>query len=248
MSMIAFVLLLGPDPDVELPRTLGQAPPPPQAQAGPDFGLSAGAKARWSTPFGFADGEIGWISGPGGTVVFVDDTISWSDLFHSGWGGEIEIAVTPGASRGHPESLRTGFYLALEIDHFEGDSVSSGSSQVRPGDLDMATLIVGGKGTHRLSEGTVASGRVGIGAVHYSAVEATYTGPLVPAVTGEFLEDTWTFAFETRGGVGVKLGVVVLSVGLGMRILGPPREGDGLDMDSGAFWTFDLDFGAELGF
>ena len=230
---------------------LAQQPAPAPAQAGrePEFGLSAGAKVRWSTPFGLADGDISWISGPGGTVVFIDDTVAWSDLFDSGWGAEIEIALMMGRTREFQGGMRYGGYLALGIDHYEGDSVSGDfGGKIRPDDLDMSTFIVGGKGVHTLSETAVAGGRFGIGAVHYASVDATFSGPLVAGVRDEFLEDTWTFASEFRGHAGVKLGPLSLTAGLGLRILAPPREGDRLDMDSGAFWTFDLDLGAELGF
>jgi len=37
-------------------------------------------------------------------------------------------------------------------------------------------------------------------------------------------------------------------LGLGFRILAPPSEGGNFDMNSGAFWTFDIDLGVELGF
>jgi hypothetical protein len=238
---------------LSLALCLGQAqqPPPPPAPPGrdPDFGLSAGAKVRWSTPFGWADGDVSWVSSPGGAVVFIDDSVAWSDLFHSGWGAEIEISVQMGRTRDYQGGMRYGGYLALEIDHFEGDSVSGDfGGKIRPDDLEMSTFIVGGKGTHSLSETTFAGGRFGIGAAHYSTVDATFSGPLIAGVKDEFLEDTWTFASEFRGHSGVKLGPLALTLGLGLRVLGPPREGDRLDMNSGAFWTFDVDFGAELGF
>ncbi|HEX7900942.1 MAG TPA: hypothetical protein VF950_24500 [Planctomycetota bacterium] len=234
---------------LSLALLLAQEPAPPGRASDPEFGLSAGAKVRWSTPFGHADGDVTWASGPGGAVVVVDDTVAWSDLFHSGWGAELEIAVLMGRTREFQGGMRYGAYLALEIDHFEGDSVSGDlGGKIRPDDLEMSTIIVGGKGLHTLSETAVAGGRFGIGAVHYSSVDATFSGPLVAGVRDEFIEDTWTFASEFRGHAGVKLGPLALTAGLGLRVLAPPREGDRLDMNSGAFWTFDLDLGAELGF
>lgn len=225
-----------------------QEPAPTTLRREPDFSLSAGAKVRWSTPFGVADGDVDWISGSGGAVVVIDEQITWSDLFHSGWGGEVEVAVMPGRSSDVQGGFRYGGYLALQIDHFEGDSVSEGAFKVRPDDLEMATALVGVKGLHSLSDSTVAGGRFGIGAVHYSSVDATYTGPLVDGVRDEFLEDTWTFASEFRGHAGLKLGPVALTAGIGLRVLFPPSEGDRLDLNSGAFWTFDVDFGAEIGY
>ena len=89
---------------------------------------------------------------------------------------------------------------------------------------------------------------MGMGTVHYSQVDAEFTSLGFNTFRGEFIEDTWTFAFELRGSAGIKLGPLMLSAGMGTRILAPPREAGFIDLSSGAFWTFDLDIGAALGF
>ena len=243
-----------PEPSLPLPQIL-LAFDPEESQEGPpgrrenDFGLTAALRARWSVPFGAADRDLYFYAGGGGAVVSVDSYVSWADLFDPGWGLEAEIDVMLGWQRGHGERSRYGFYLSAGIDHYEGDTISgAGNAKIRVDDMDMATFIVGGKMVHPLQDNFVAEGRMGIGAVHYHQVDAEYTSLGFNTFRSEFIEDTWTFAFELRGAAGLKLGPLMLSAGLGTRILAPPHEGGFVDLSSGAFWTFDVDIGAALGF
>jgi hypothetical protein len=84
--------------------------------------------------------------------------------------------------------------------------------------------------------------------VHYSSVEGSFEGPGLLKFRDTVFKDTWTFASEFKGHAGYRLGPVGVVLGLGFRIQAPPTEGNNFSMSSGAFWTFDIDLGAELGF
>lgn len=240
-----------------LPSTLSaalQAPPPdvPMPRRGnddDDLGIAGTIRGRYSIPFGYADGDFYFYAGGGGAVVSVDSYVSWSDVFDPGWGAELEIEVFLGSERKYGHTTRFGFYLAAETDHYYGDTLTGPlNARVNVGDMDMTSFIVGGTVQHPVSEQFVSGGRAGIGAVHYTQVDATFSGNGFTTFDGEFLEETWTFAFEARVYGGLKMGPLVLSAGMGTRIYASPHDGDLVNLDSGAFWTFDLELAATLGF
>ncbi len=214
-----------------------------------DFGLNAAVHLRYSLPFGSADREIAAISGPGGTIVVIDQDLSWADLFDSGWGAEVEFDVFLGSMQEQGHKFRYGGFVALGVEHYEGDSVTDDFGRtLRPGDLDVTTYLIGGKVVQPMGKTTFLDGRFSVGAVHYSSVPATFSVPGVATFEGEFLEETWTLAFDLRGHGGVRLGPLALVAGLGLHIMLPPSEGDSVDLSGGAFFAFDLEIGAELGF
>jgi hypothetical protein len=233
--------------DSSLPTTLGVGPQ--NREPDYEFGLTAGVHGRFSLPFGAADRDITGYAGGGGAVIVVDQNISWNQLFRAGWGAEAEIDIMVGSTRQRGHEFRYGAYIVLEEDHYDGDSVTDDfGGKMKVDDLSMNTFIVGGKVVQPFGDQFFTSGRLGVGAVHYSQVEATFSGPLVAPFTGEFIRDTWTFAFEVKGYAGLKLGPVNLVAGMGLRILLPPSEGDAVSLSSGLFYTFDLEVGAEIGF
>ncbi len=246
------ILAVPAPPEPELPGSLTLQDPANLGRRGgqePDFGLNAAFHLRYGIPFGAADRDVAGISGPGGTVIVVDQNLSWADLFDDGWSAELEVDVFMGTLREHGHVFRYGGYVSFAASHFEGDGVTDDQGRkMRPGDLDMEVFLVGGKIVQPTGENTFIDGRFGVGAVHYAAVSAVFSAPLVPAFETEFLEETWTFAFEVRGHGGLKLGPLSLVIGLGLSGMLPPDEGDGVDMSSGLLWVFDVDFGAELGF
>jgi ABC-type branched-subunit amino acid transport system permease subunit len=93
-------------------------------------------------------------------------------------------------------------------------------------------------------------GLISLGAVHYTEVEGTFTGPLFPlgGTRDKILKDTYTFASNFAFNGGYRLGPIGLTLGGAFRIMAPPSEGTHFSMNSGAFWTFDINLGAELGF
>ena len=215
-----------------------------------DLVVNAAIHGRWAIPFGSADRDVFVY---GGGVFLVDQHLSWSDLFHSGWGFDLELDIMFGDASGRGRMRTPGFdygaFLAVMVDEFTGGSVSdSGGNFIHPDNLNMNTFLVGGKVIQSFDQGFFADGRFGLGAVHYSAVNATFGGPLLPDFHDELLKDTWTFALDLRGHGGIRLGPVGLTIGMGFRFLVPPSEGARVSLDSGPLWVFDIDLGAEIGF
>lgn len=240
-----------------LPVTLADEqeplPPPAAGRATQDFGLNAGIHGRFSMPFGPAHRDEAFISGPGGAVVVIDQHLSWNEVFNPGWGAELEVDVYIASEGGSAFGrgggrMRYGGYIILSMDTYEGESVSEGSFKMAMSDLDMTMIIAGGKVETPLGNKFFGDARAGIGVVHYSAVDATISGPLFNPFIAEFYEDTYTFAFEVRGHGGVELGPLQLVAGMGFRFLAPPDEGSSVDLSSGLFYTWDLEIGVELGF
>ena len=73
--------------------TLGPPGHEPELRPGVAFHV------RFVFPFGSADRDIAAVAGGGGAVVVVDEHLSWSDLFHPGWGAEVELDLVAGRSR-----------------------------------------------------------------------------------------------------------------------------------------------------
>lgn len=247
--------------DAPLPATginLQEPPPPPvipppappprrPRQDDGDMVLNAAIHGRWSLPFGAAERDVVTY---GGGFYAVNSYVGWDDLFHAGWGVELEVDILfGGGRRGDARGMDYGLAIVIGQDVFGGGNESDGfGNTIHMGDLTMGTIFVGGKVIHNFDRGFFADGRFCMGAVHYSQVEAEFSGPLVTSFHDEFLEDTWTFGMDIRGHGGIRLGPIGIVIGMGLRFLLPPNEGGRVDLDSGAFWTWDFDLGIELGF
>ncbi len=226
-------------------------------ESAPKYMISLGIEGRWSIPFGYANRDVYYVSHPGGgATVGFSGNLGWSDLFSSGWGTSLVADVTlmqagrgGGEGRGRGNSSMGG-YLAFSQDHFYGASATDGhGNSFTTNDLDMNTYLVGMTLYQNLGNGFFTQGRLGLGAVHYSAVDAQYRFIVSPTFDGPFLADTWNFAMELRGGGGYRVGPFGFTLGLGGRMLLPPNEaGTVASLDSGILWTFDIDVGVEIGF
>src|SRR5579862_170917 len=276
IAAVAAVLLssatLCAQDEVRLPADLWSdvrtSPPTPESEAPafPDFqddvprGRGAGAKndlilnaavhGRFGIPFGSADRDVFVY---GGGVFLVDQHLSWGDLFHPGWGFDVELDIMFGDAtakgRARQPGLDYGIFAAVLVDEFPGSSVTDDAGHfIHPSDLNMTTVLVGGKVIQSFDQGFFADGRFGIGAVHYSSVEATFGGPGITDFHDELLRDTWTFAMDLRGHGGIRFGPLGLTLGLGFRFMVPPSGGPRASLDSGPLWVFDIDLGVELGF
>jgi hypothetical protein len=220
--------------------------------------FSVAGFGRISWPFGaLEDDEVYFI----GNVILIPDHLRYSDVFEAGWGYGLEASVmfarhgpTGPPHRGpgpHSPGLNAGVYISLQADTYEGDNSSEGSASFEPDDLTMYAAYVGLKVSTHMGGGSYGDAHVGIGVVRYEAVDASYSliGP--GRQTDEFLEESQEFAFESRYRFSAKLGPVALFGGLGIRIMGSPEEADsvlGNGFDAHTFWTFDVDFGVQLGF
>jgi hypothetical protein len=243
-------VLPAPDPEDVAIREMQDDMPRGRASAKNDLTVNVAVHGRFVLPFGSADRDVFVY---GGGVFLVDQHLSWADLFHPGWGFDVELDILPGDASGKGRARQPGFdyggFAAVLIDECPGSSVSDGAGNfIHPQNLNMTTILVGGKVIQSFDQGFFADGRFGIGAVHYNTVEATFGGPGIPDFHDELLRDTWTFAMDLRGHGGIRLGPVGLTIGLGFRFMVPPNEGARVSLDSGPLWIFDIDIGAEIGF
>lgn len=273
MSMLLALLLSagGPTPDeppsvaeIPLPRSLSEEQDSRSRDDGSSsrrepsqkFILSLGIEGRWTTPFGYANRDVTAVSNPaGGVTLLFDGHFRWNDAFNSGWGTSLiaEITVMQ-AGRGGGEgrgrgNFSMGGYVGFSQDHYGGDTVGDGHGDtIKVDDLTMNTYLVGGTMYQGLGDGFFTDGRLGIGAVHYSQVDAEYHFNFVSTFRSGFLADSWNFATEFRGGGGYRFGPIAFTLGIGVRLLFPPSEAATTSLEQGIFWTFDIVAGVEIGF
>lgn len=227
--------------------------PQPATREIADFGLAIGAHGRYSIPFGAADSEISWASTGFGAFLHVDVDIAWTDLFHPGFGLDVELDLFIGRERPDPEGLRDvmryGFYVSVSHDEYQGDDATEDDNRIdEVDDLELTSLIAGAKLESSMGPGAFLCGRFGLGVVRYSEVKATFSSPGTPTFRGELLDRTHTVVVELRMGGGLELGPVNFTAGMGFRLQLPPSEGSDIDLDTGLFMAFDLEVGAEIGF
>lgn len=212
--------------------------------------INIAGRLRFTVPFGAANRSYtNYYYG----YYYATNYTSWADLFNPGWGFEMEADFFFGKNGpGHRRSPGFNYGLALlfQNDEYYGRSANgAGGSHISLDDMNATSLQIGGRFIQALNTDFYYGGIVALGAVHYSEVEATITGPLAPGPTRDkIFRDTYTFASTFRMDGGYRLGPIGLTLGLGLRIMAPPSEGTNWSMNSGAFWTFDIDLGAEIGF
>src|SRR4051812_43435015 len=214
----------GPDaitfgPDAGLPLQLAEGYPlqqqPPPLDSAPvekpgrrqddfdrprkdDDGLlvNFGLKARFSIPFGAADRSYYSYY----NTYYVDHYYSWGDFFNPGWGLEAEADFFFGKNGpGHRRSpgFNYGLALVLQVDEYKGRNVGGDfGNNLSMGDMSATTLMIGGRVLQTLSNDFYYGGLISLGAVHYTEVEGTFTGPLFPLIgqRDKIFKDTYTFA------------------------------------------------------
>jgi hypothetical protein len=211
------------------------------------IGLTLGAQARVSLPFGQADDGTIIVSG---NTVFIDDTVDYSDLFNVGYGFTLEADLM--FRPGYPPDLEPRFrpaaiggFVAFEWDTFGGSSTRDETgTEIRPETLRLPSVFVGVKGAGWVYEHFVGDLRFGLGGVHYPSLKAQFQ----PGGRGELFSESWELAMELRMHFGWKFGPLGLLFGMGGRLLTPPDPGRQSGLDPGIFWTIDFEVGAELGF
>jgi hypothetical protein len=219
------------------------------------FILSLGIEGRFSFPFGYANRDVAAVSNGGGVTLLFDGHFRWNDVFNNGWGTSIIAEITMmqtgrggGEGRGRGK-FSMGGYVGFSQDHFGGDNVGDGhGNTIKVDDMTMNTYLVGGTMYQALGDGWFTDGRLGIGAVHYSQVDAEYHFKFNPVFTSGFLEDSWNFATEFKGGGGYRAGPFAFTLGIGVRMLFPPSEAGAISIEQGILWTFDIVAGVEIGF
>jgi hypothetical protein len=90
--------------------------------------------------------------------------------------------------------------------------------------------------------------RVGVGLAHFPSLDAWFRTAATTGIKGELIADTWTFALELRVHAGWRLGPGAIVLGMGGRLIAPPKSGANVDLGFEILWTFDFDLGLEIGF
>jgi len=212
--------------------------------------VNFGLKGRVSIPFGAANRSYYNYYG----YYYVDHYNSWSDFFNPGWGLEAEADFFFGKNGpGHRRSpgFNYGLAIVLQVDEFKGRNVNGDfGNSLSMDDMSATTLMIGGRVLQTLSSDFYYGGLISLGAVHYTEVEGTFKGPLfaLGGTRDRIFKDTYTFASNFAFNGGYRLGPIGLTLGGALRIMAPPSEGTHFSMNSGAFWTFDVNLGAEIGF
>lgn len=253
LLLLALCAALPPDPDA-LPASLAGELPQERRPVDIDaprttqIAVNAALHGRFSVPFGYAERDVVVY----GNVVIVDGDLGWSDVFDSGWGASLTVdlrkARAHGSGRiaGHYE---LGGYVSYQLQHYGGRTARGDSGGVlKSDDLRADAVLAGIKVTQPIAQGFFSDGRFGIGVVHYSEVQGTFSAPTLPAVRETLFDETWTFAAELVGHLGARVGPAAFTVGLGLDFWMPPNEGDVVYLDSGPLWGFFIELGIELGF
>jgi len=210
--------------------------------------FNVGVHARFSVPFGSADRS--YATFPGGYYA-VDSYLSWADLFNPAWGIEFEADIFfgqngPGYNR-HP-GFNYGVAIILQADEFYGrNNTDSFGNTLSLDNMTATSLQIGVKMIHAQESGFYLEGMIALGAIHYAEVPGSFSGPAFVKFRDIIFEDTYTIASTFKGGGGYRLGPLGFVLDIGLRIMGPPNTGR-ISMNSGAFWTFDINLGVELGF
>jgi len=215
-----------------------------------DLLINVAAHLRFSVPFGAANRNYSnYYYG----YYYVTNYTSWADLFNPGCGFEMEADFffgKNGPGNRRSPGFNYGLALLFQADQYYGKTVDGAAgTRLAMDDMTAATLQVGGRVLQTMGTDFYYGGLIALGAVHYSEVEGTISGPLAPIpVRDKVFRDTYTFASTFRADAGYRLGPIGLTIGGALRIMAPPSEGTHFSMDSGAFWTFDIDLGVEIGF
>lgn len=216
-----------------------------------DMVVSFAGRVRFSIPFGAAHRNYSnYYYG----YYYVENYSSWSDFFNPGWGFEMEATYffgNNGPGRRRSPGSNYGITVLFQVDEYAGRSeTGAAGTRLSVDDMNVTTLQIGGRYLQTAGPDLYYGGGFALGAVHYTQVDGTFSGPLVgPVPTRDrVLRDTYTFASTFRADGGYRLGPLGLTLGMALRIMAPPQEGSNFDMDSGAFWTFDINLGAEIGF
>ena len=221
----------------------------PAPGSGDKFSLHGAVHGRYSIPFGAAD-RHSFVYGNG--LVVVDHSLSWLDLFDPGWGFDIEVDLLFGPKNRNPggdPGFQSGVVVLLTTDEYNGQRLDDGfGAAIHLSNLTMNSLLIGGTVLQGLGPGVYTKGHIALGPVHYSSVDGTFSGPGFAPFHDEVFESTWTIASDFRAEIGLRAGPIGFSFGLGLRIQAPPSEGTRVSLHSGAFWTFDLTLGADVGF
>jgi len=186
------------------------------------------------------------LSVPGDTQVTIDN-LWYSDFFSVGNGASLEAEVM---SYVMPQ-WGVGGYLSGGWDRFSGDTLRfSNGDFVNVGNMDVTTVIVGGKFQQRVSPIVTWEGRMGVGWAHYDSVKWSGMDSGTPFANEELFRSINRAVFEMgfRAGIGGRR--AEFDLGLGFRYMGAAARGKDVTsaIDPDLFYTFMIELGVSLKF
>jgi hypothetical protein len=188
----------------------------------------------------------GRVSFPSSTNVTADG-LWYSDFFDVGWGvsveGDLISFVTP--------QWGVGGYLALGWDEFTGQTLHFFNGDfVNVDNMDQVSVIVGGKIVQRVSPFVTWQGYMGVGFLHYDAVNWSGVDQGIPFSNEQLFKPINRAVFELGGRVGIGSRNFQVDLGFGFRWMGGAARGADVSnlIDPDVFYTFLLDLGLTVRF
>lgn len=190
----------------------------------------------------------GRISFPSSSDVTVDH-LWYSDFFKEGYGvsGEFDLLsyLSP--------SWAVGGYLSVGWDSFNGQRLNFINGDFAEADhMDLTTVMVGAKVVQRFSPYFLWDGHMGIGMVHYGAVNWSGFDTSVPGpfTNEQLFSATNTMVGEFAGRIAFGVPSFEVDFGMGFRIMGGPNRGRDVNnnIDPDIFSTFMLELGLTVRF
>ncbi len=177
---------------------------------------------EWYTPRLRASLSIyGRVSFPSSTDVTVDG-LWYSDFFNPGLGvsGEFDLLSYISPRWG------VGGYLSVGWDRFEGQRINFLAGDFVEADhMDQTTVIIGGKIVDHVTPFFLWEGRMGLGMVHYSAVNWSGVDTGVPFFNEQLFRASNQIVWEIGGRVGFGDRHIQVDLGFGIRIMGGAERG-----------------------
>jgi hypothetical protein len=188
----------------------------------------------------------GRASFPGDTDVTIDH-LTYSDFFDAGLGLSVEGDLLQYVS----PHWGIGGYLSVGWDRFNGqtlDFISGDTATV--GDMNLTTVIVGGKVVQRVSPFMTWEGRMGVGVVHYRSVQWSGIDTGVPFTDEELFRSINRGVFEIGGRIGFGNSHIQGDFGFGLRYMGGAARGKDVTnaIDPDLLFTFMLELGLTIRF
>ncbi|HLF92614.1 MAG TPA: hypothetical protein VJB14_04080 [Planctomycetota bacterium] len=211
----------------------------------------------WGTEWGVARERLGRhtsgsvalygrASFPGDSDV-TQDGVTYADLFDPGLGFSVEGDVLVDMT--HDWSV--GGYVSVGWDTFVGvREVDDFGDTLEPDTMELFSAIAGAKAVGTFDPHFFWEGRVGLGVVHYDAVEADFILSGTTFADQEFFRTSDRAVFELGGRIGMGTPHVAIALGMGFRIMGGPSRGKDVTnfIDPDPLVTFMLELGVMVRF
>ncbi len=241
---------LAPDPvepRLEAPALKNSALPPPATASGSSF-RTVVLQEEFTPRLRATLALYGRIDFPGATDIDSNGN-TYADIFDLGYGVGLELSLLGGIG----PHFAMGPYISVGWDRFVGSS----NVDVSPvetfsfNDMDVTTVVVGGKIVERVAPFFFWEGYMGVGFVHYG--QLTYTdefGP--PPNTGlQFFRPINRGLFDIGGRACWGTPYMTFDLGLDFRFMGataPGRDVNPTVVDPDFFFTFTVELGLSLRF